>query len=52
MTKASKSWNAIAESIMRIGQKQIIRSNIAQELNTSSKFQSRHLANALQAFNE
>ncbi len=52
LTKASKSLSVIFDSISRIGQMQIIRSNIAHELNTSSKFQSRHLASALQAFNE
>jgi WASH complex subunit strumpellin len=52
LTKASKSLSVIFDAITRIGQMQIIRSNIAHELNTSSKFQSRHLASALQTFNE
>ena len=52
LDKASKSWMVLNDAIMRVGQTQVIRGCIAHELNTSCKFQSRHLAATLQTFNE
>ncbi|RWS06411.1 WASH complex subunit strumpellin-like protein, partial [Dinothrombium tinctorium] len=48
----AKNWNFINDSLLKIGQMQIIRCNIAHELNTSCRFQSRHLAAALETLNE
>lgn len=50
--RASKSWPLLNDAIMRVGQMQIIRTCIAHQLNTSCKFQSRHLASTLQTLNE
>ncbi|KAI1284886.1 hypothetical protein HDE_12453 [Halotydeus destructor] len=50
--RASRSLLPINDALMRVGQMQIIRCCIAHELNTSCKFQSRHLASTLQTFND
>lgn len=52
LDKASKSWILLNDALMRVGQMQIVRSCIAHELNTSCKFQSRHLASTLHTLNE
>ncbi|CAG2161735.1 unnamed protein product [Oppiella nova] len=52
LTRASKPLPVVFDALARIGQMQIIRCNIGHELNTSCKFQSRHLANALQTLNQ
>ncbi|RWS23664.1 WASH complex subunit strumpellin-like protein, partial [Leptotrombidium deliense] len=47
-----RSWSVVNDSLLKVGQMQILRRNIAHELNTSCKFQSRHLAAALETLNE
>ncbi|XP_042898977.1 WASH complex subunit 5 [Parasteatoda tepidariorum] len=51
MSKASK-YPRFLESLMKVGQMQLLRRRIAYELNTSCKFDSKHLASALQTVNE
>lgn len=51
ISKASK-YVALLESLLRIGQMQLLRRRIAYELNTSCKFDSKHLEGSLQALNE
>ena len=52
LEKANKSCAPLNDAIMRVGQMQVVRSSIAQELKTSCKFQSRHLASTLSTVNQ
>ncbi|XP_076341935.1 WASH complex subunit 5-like isoform X1 [Tachypleus tridentatus] len=52
MTKATKSLTLFLESIQKVGQMQLLRRQIKFELNTTCKFDSKHLASALQTMNE
>ncbi|XP_034373429.1 WASH complex subunit 5 [Arvicanthis niloticus] len=52
ITKTQKIWNAYLEAIMKVGQMQILRQQIANELNSSCRFDSRHLAAALDNLNK
>uniref|UniRef100_A0A8C5DMK5 WASH complex subunit 5 n=1 Tax=Gouania willdenowi TaxID=441366 RepID=A0A8C5DMK5_GOUWI len=47
-----KIWGSYLESIMKVGQMQILRQQIANELNYSCKFDSKHLAAALENLNK
>uniref|UniRef100_A0AAY4BZL7 WASH complex subunit 5 n=1 Tax=Denticeps clupeoides TaxID=299321 RepID=A0AAY4BZL7_9TELE len=51
VAKTQKIWPAYLESIMKVGQMQILRQQIAHELNYSCKFDSKHLAAALDNLN-
>lgn len=50
--KNSRTIPSIIESLMKVGQMQIIKSNIAFMLNAECRFQSRHLASAYETLNE
>ncbi|XP_075937484.1 WASH complex subunit 5 isoform X3 [Anarhichas minor] len=50
--KTQKIWGAYLEAIMKVGQMQILRQQIANELNYSCKFDSKHLAAALENLNK
>uniref|UniRef100_A0A3B3XE83 WASH complex subunit 5 n=1 Tax=Poecilia mexicana TaxID=48701 RepID=A0A3B3XE83_9TELE len=52
VAKSQKIWGAYLESIMKVGQMQILRQQIANELNYSCKFDSKHLAAALENLNK
>uniref|UniRef100_A0A8B9L1D3 WASH complex subunit 5 n=1 Tax=Astyanax mexicanus TaxID=7994 RepID=A0A8B9L1D3_ASTMX len=52
VAKTQKIWPAYLESIMKVGQMQILRLQIANELNYSCKFDSKHLAAALENLNK
>ncbi|XP_064486870.1 WASH complex subunit 5-like isoform X2 [Ornithodoros turicata] len=52
LTRVAKTWPAFLESILKVGQMQILRKGIAHELNTSCKFDSKDLASALQNMND
>ncbi|XP_052017747.1 WASH complex subunit 5 [Apodemus sylvaticus] len=52
ITKTQKIWSAYLEAIMKVGQMQILRQQIANELNSSCRFDSRHLAAALDNLNK
>ncbi|KAG1662783.1 WASH complex subunit 5 [Nymphon striatum] len=52
MSKVSRTWPGFTESILKVGQMQILRRHICNKLNTLCKFDSKHLASALQTFNE
>ncbi|KAL6032938.1 hypothetical protein STEG23_010927 [Scotinomys teguina] len=52
ITKTQKIWTAYLEAIMKVGQMQILRRQIANELNSSCRFDSRHLAAALDNLNK
>ncbi|KAG8010235.1 WASH complex subunit 5 [Nibea albiflora] len=53
VAKTQKIWGAYQESIMKVvGQMQILRQQIANELNYSCKFDSKHLAAALENLNK
>ncbi|XP_075681849.1 WASH complex subunit 5 isoform X1 [Rhinoderma darwinii] len=52
ITKTQKIWAPYLDAIMKVGQMQILRQQIANELNYSCKFDSKHLAAALDNFNE
>ncbi|XP_071117463.1 WASH complex subunit 5-like [Haliotis cracherodii] len=51
ISKASKLWAPFLDIILRVGQMQLLRRQIAYELNTSCKFDSKFHANALQTMN-
>uniref|UniRef100_A0A3B5K3X2 WASH complex subunit 5 n=1 Tax=Takifugu rubripes TaxID=31033 RepID=A0A3B5K3X2_TAKRU len=52
VAKTQKIWSAYLEAIMKVGQMQILRRQIANELNYSCKFDSKHLAAALENLNK
>ncbi|XP_069587983.1 WASH complex subunit 5 [Ranitomeya imitator] len=52
ITKTQKIWAPYLDAIMKVGQMQILRQQIANELNYSCKFDSKHLAAALDNVNE
>uniref|UniRef100_A0A8C2X1H7 WASH complex subunit 5 n=1 Tax=Cyclopterus lumpus TaxID=8103 RepID=A0A8C2X1H7_CYCLU len=52
VAKTQKIWSAYLEVIMKVGQMQILRQQIANELNYSCKFDSKHLAAALDNLNK
>ncbi|XP_051058605.1 WASH complex subunit 5 [Phodopus roborovskii] len=52
ITKTQKIWTAYLDAIMKVGQMQILRQQIANELNSSCRFDSRHLAAALDNLNK
>uniref|UniRef100_A0A8C5DR37 WASH complex subunit 5 n=1 Tax=Gouania willdenowi TaxID=441366 RepID=A0A8C5DR37_GOUWI len=52
VAKTQKIWGSYLESIMKVGQMQILRQQIANELNYSCKFDSKHLAAALENLNK
>ncbi|KAM8966808.1 WASH complex subunit 5 [Pelodytes ibericus] len=52
IAKTMKIWTIYLDAIMKVGQMQILRRQIANELNYSCTFDSKHLAAALENFNE
>uniref|UniRef100_A0A8D0D6N4 WASH complex subunit 5 n=1 Tax=Sander lucioperca TaxID=283035 RepID=A0A8D0D6N4_SANLU len=52
VAKTQKMWGAYLEAIMKVGQMQILRQQIANELNYSCKFDSKHLGAALENINK
>ncbi|XP_020792963.1 WASH complex subunit 5 [Boleophthalmus pectinirostris] len=52
VAKTQKIWGPYQEAIMKVGQMQILRQQIANELNYSCKFDSKHLAAALENLNK
>lgn len=52
VAKSQKIWGTYLEAIMKVGQMQILRQQIANELNYSCKFDSKHLAAALENLNK
>ncbi|PIO24305.1 hypothetical protein AB205_0124900, partial [Aquarana catesbeiana] len=52
IAKTPKVWTPYLDSILKVGQMQILRQKIANELNYSCKFDSKHLAAALDNFND
>ena len=50
--KSAKLWGPYLDCVMKVGQIQLIRCQIANQLNRNSKFDSRVLVNALQTFNQ
>ncbi|KAL8181733.1 UNVERIFIED_CONTAM: WASH complex subunit 5 [Gekko kuhli] len=52
IAKTQKIWAAYADAIMKVGQMQILRRQIANELNYSCRFDSKHLAAALENLNK
>ncbi|KAJ8877566.1 hypothetical protein PR048_022021 [Dryococelus australis] len=51
-SRAQKVWPQMLDWVHKVGQMQILKKHIAYELNTSCKFDSKHLAAALQAMND
>ncbi|EPY84782.1 WASH complex subunit strumpellin isoform 1 [Camelus ferus] len=52
VAKTQKIWTTYLEAIMKVGQMQILRQQIANELNYSCRFDSKHLAAALENLNK
>lgn len=51
ISKTSKIWQPFLDTILRVGQMQLLRRQIGHELNTACKFDSKVLASALQTMN-
>ena len=51
-SRAQRVWLQILDRVLKVGQIQLLRKHIAYELNTSCKFDSKHLASALQVMNK
>ncbi|XP_055343798.1 WASH complex subunit 5-like [Paramacrobiotus metropolitanus] len=51
-SKGAKIWPAMIETFQKIGQLQLLRRQLAYELRTVSRFDSKHLVNALEIVNE
>ncbi|EHB02010.1 Strumpellin [Heterocephalus glaber] len=52
IAKTQKIWTPYLEAIMKVGQMQILRQQIANELNYSCRFDSKHLTAALENLNK
>ncbi|GCB74711.1 hypothetical protein scyTo_0003802 [Scyliorhinus torazame] len=52
VTKTQKVWSSYQDSILKVGQMQILRQQIANELSYSCKFDSKHLAATLENLNQ
>ncbi|XP_067888537.1 WASH complex subunit 5 [Heterodontus francisci] len=52
VAKTQKVWPSYQDSILKVGQMQILRQQIANELSFSCKFDSKHLAAALENLNQ
>uniref|UniRef100_A0A4W3IF16 WASH complex subunit 5 n=1 Tax=Callorhinchus milii TaxID=7868 RepID=A0A4W3IF16_CALMI len=52
VAKTQKIWSVYQDSILKVGQMQILRQQIANELSYSCKFDSKHLAAALENLNQ
>uniref|UniRef100_A0A5F9D9I1 WASH complex subunit 5 n=1 Tax=Oryctolagus cuniculus TaxID=9986 RepID=A0A5F9D9I1_RABIT len=52
IAKTQKIWTAYLDAIMKVGQMQILRQQIANELHYSCRFDSKHLAAALENLNK
>uniref|UniRef100_A0A5F8HFV4 WASH complex subunit 5 n=1 Tax=Monodelphis domestica TaxID=13616 RepID=A0A5F8HFV4_MONDO len=52
IAKTQKIWTPYLEAIMKVGQMQVLRQQIANELNYSCRFDSKHLAAALENLNK
>lgn len=52
LSRASKSLTNFLDSILKVGQMQLLRRRISHELNTSCKFDSKHLTSALLTMND
>ncbi|XP_071483871.1 WASH complex subunit 5-like [Diadema antillarum] len=52
MTKAAKMWLPFINVVLKVGQMQLLRRMIANELNFSCKFDSKFLAGALETMNK
>ncbi|XP_029447872.1 LOW QUALITY PROTEIN: WASH complex subunit 5 [Rhinatrema bivittatum] len=52
IAKTQRIWSAYLDAIMKVGQMQILRQQIANELNYTCKFDSKHLGAALENFNK
>uniref|UniRef100_A0A7M4ETE3 WASH complex subunit 5 n=1 Tax=Crocodylus porosus TaxID=8502 RepID=A0A7M4ETE3_CROPO len=52
VAKTQKIWAAYLDAIMKVGQMQILRQQITNELNYSCRFDSKHLAAALENLNK
>ncbi|XP_078396090.1 WASH complex subunit 5 isoform X2 [Cetorhinus maximus] len=52
VAKTQKIWSSYQDSILKVGQMQILRQQIANELSYSCKFDSKHLAASLENLNQ
>ena len=52
VAKGSTVWGTLSGYVMRVGQMQLLRQQIAHELTASAKYDSKYLFYALKAFNE
>lgn len=51
-SRAQKVWPEVLDTVLKVGQLQLIRKHIFYELRTGCKFDSKHLASTLETMNE
>ena len=52
VAKGASAWGTLSNYLMKVGQMQLLRQQIAHELTASAKYDSKYLFYALKAFNE
>jgi WASH complex subunit strumpellin len=52
VAKGANAWGQLSGYLMRVGQMQLLRQQIAHELTASAKYDSKYLFYALKTFNE
>jgi WASH complex subunit strumpellin len=52
VAKGAGSWATLSGPLMKVGQMQLLRQQIAHELTASAKYDSKYLFYALKTFNE
>ena len=52
VAKGASAWGTLSGYLMRVGQMQLLRQQIAHELTASAKYDSKYLFYALKTFNE
>lgn len=52
VAKGANAWSTLSSYLLKVGQMQLLRQQIAHELTASAKYDSKYLFYALKAFNE
>ena len=52
VAKGASAWGTLSNYLMRVGQMQLLRQQIAHELTAAAKYDSKYLFYALKTFNE
>jgi len=52
VAKGASAWSSLSNYLMKVGQMQLLRQQIAHELTATAKYDSKYLFYALKTFNE